>query len=153
MQNYHSFIKTLLVAIIAVFFMLVAVDNVIDYQSNWVFVQHVLSMDTTFKSPTLMWRSITNPTIQTFAYWFIILWEFVVAIFCWLGTFKILKHEKKFAVLGLSMGIFLYLLVFVVIGGEWFASWQSAQFNGQNKAGLFSTLLLLILIYINQKEI
>ena len=41
-------VKAVLVAAVALFFTLVAFGNVTDYGSNWLFVQHVLSMDTTF---------------------------------------------------------------------------------------------------------
>ena len=152
MTNYQTLIKVSLLATVALFFSIVTIDNIIDYQTNWIFVQHVLSMDTTFKSPELMWRSITDPTIQTIFYWFIILWEFVTAVICWIGTYKLFMNEKKHAVLGLCFGILLYLLAFIVIGGEWFAMWQSKDFSGQATAGLFATLFLLILIFINQAE-
>jgi predicted small integral membrane protein len=40
--------KSLLVASIGVLGVVVGYDNLIDYGSNWAFVQHVLSMDTVF---------------------------------------------------------------------------------------------------------
>ena len=40
--------KVVLVSAIARFFTLVAFGNVTNHQSNWQFVQHVLSMDPTF---------------------------------------------------------------------------------------------------------
>ena len=38
---------------LAAFALLVAFTNVTDYGGNWPFVQHVLSMDTTFRSPAV----------------------------------------------------------------------------------------------------
>ena len=38
--------KTILTAVMGVYFLLIAFNNTTDYQSNFVFVQHVLSMDT-----------------------------------------------------------------------------------------------------------
>ena len=46
-------------ASMAAFAGLVAIDNVIDYGTNFSFVEHVLSMDTTFTTNTLRWRAIT----------------------------------------------------------------------------------------------
>ena len=46
---------------------LIALNNLTDPGSNWPFVQHVLAMDTTFRSPRLMWRAITDPTLQGIA--------------------------------------------------------------------------------------
>ena len=43
-----------LVAAVAVFFTLVAIGNVVDYGTNWQFVTHVMSMDTTFRDPELV---------------------------------------------------------------------------------------------------
>ena len=40
--------KVLIAASLALFADLVAIDNVLDYGSNYTFVSHVLSMDTTF---------------------------------------------------------------------------------------------------------
>jgi len=62
-------IKLGMVVSIALFFSIVAADNILDFNSNFLFVQHVLSMDTTFRAPKLMWRSITNPIIHQYAYY------------------------------------------------------------------------------------
>jgi predicted small integral membrane protein len=60
--------KIALVAAVALFFTLVAVGNITDYDSNWQFVQHVLSMDTTFPDSKIHWRAITDPAIQQAGY-------------------------------------------------------------------------------------
>ena len=41
--------KLVMVGLLAVFALLAAADNVIDYDTNFEFVGHVLSMDTTFR--------------------------------------------------------------------------------------------------------
>ena len=43
--------KLVMVGSLAVFALLAAADNVIDYDTNFEFVGHVLSMDTTFRQP------------------------------------------------------------------------------------------------------
>ena len=45
--------KLLMVAALAAFAFLVTYDNIVDYGANYQFVQHVLSMDTTFPDNTL----------------------------------------------------------------------------------------------------
>ena len=65
-----------LVAANALYILLVAVGNITDYGTNFAFVQHVLSMDTTNfgatpgadLDPDVMWRSITDPTVWNIAY-------------------------------------------------------------------------------------
>src|SRR5438067_1515575 len=124
--------KIALTATIALFFTLVAFGNITDYGSNWLFVQHVLSMDTTFPDSTLHWRAVVNPTIQTAAYWIIILWEAVAALLLWAGAIRLLladsgdafARSKGTAVLGLTVGFILYAAGFVDVGGDWFAMWQ-----------------------------
>jgi predicted small integral membrane protein len=41
------------------------------------------------------------------------------------------------AIVGLTMGLFLYAVGFLVVAGEWFAMWQSHTWNGQATAGIF----------------
>ena len=43
--------------IAALYMGLVVFNNVFDFPTNRAFVEHVLAMDTTFKSPDTMWRA------------------------------------------------------------------------------------------------
>ncbi len=152
------FIKLSMVASIALFFTLVALDNIIDFQTNWLFVQHVLTMDTTFRDPVLMGRAITNLTFQRYAYYLIIAWEMITALLCWIGSLilllnikektSIFDESKKIAYLGLFFGFLLYMVGFIVVGGEWFSMWQSTIWNGQMKAGLFINLIMFVMIFL-----
>jgi predicted small integral membrane protein len=72
-----------LVATVALFFTLVAFGNLTDYGSNFEFVRHVLAMDTTFLSPTLMWRAMTSSAVLHAAYVAIIAWQVATAVLCW----------------------------------------------------------------------
>ena len=53
--------KILMCLALALFCLLVAYDNVTDPHSNYTFVQHVMSMDTTFHDNRLMYRAVTSP--------------------------------------------------------------------------------------------
>jgi len=151
-----------MIASIALFFSLVAFDNIIDFQSNWLFVQHVLNMDTTFQEPALMSRAITNPIIQKSTYYFIIGWEIITALLCWLGCVTLLakinedniafNKAKKIAFIGLFFGFLLYMVGFIVIGGEWFSMWQSSKWNGQMKTGLFISLIMFVMIFLKDES-
>src|SRR5215472_16807151 len=57
---------------LALFAGLVTFDNLTDYQTNYAFVRHVLSMDTTPPGSALMYRSISSPTLWQAAYALII---------------------------------------------------------------------------------
>ena len=56
--------KILLLAAIALFFTLVAFNNITDFDTNYQFVRHVLAMDTTFPNNHSMWRAIRSPAIH-----------------------------------------------------------------------------------------
>lgn len=148
--------KTALVATVALFFTLIAFGNVTDYGSNWQFVSHVLSMDTIFPDSSLRWRAITDPTLQTAAYWLIIGWQILTAAVLWIGTLRLWNAARRSdfgpaktpAVVGLSLGFLLYALGFLVVGGEWFAMWQSETWNGQQTAFGFIAMIGAVLIIL-----
>lgn len=155
-------IKICLVATVALLFTIVAFDNVIEHESNLQFIQHLLSMDTTLHQPSLMTRAVTNPQSQRFIYYLLIIWQIMAAIICWFGTFALIAsirdnntlfHESKsLAFLGLFTGVMLYLLGFIVLGGEWFSMWQSPTWNGQHKAGLYISIIMFVMIFLNTRD-
>ncbi|MGQ9365593.1 DUF2165 family protein [Azospirillum sp. ST 5-10] len=147
-----------LLAGVALFFTLVALGNVTDYGSNFAFVQHVLMMDTTFRSPNLMWRAIDAPALHHAAYLLIIAWQILTAVLCWWGVARlwrvrrleasIVEREKRVGIAGLTAGFLLYAVGFVAVGGEWFAMWQSSTWNGQGSAAIFFTLIGIALLHL-----
>lgn len=157
-MNAPRFSRIALTASVALFFTLVAFGNVTDFDSNWQFVRHVVAMDTTFQSPGLMWRAVTSETIQKAAYLGIIGWQIVTAILLWWGLARLVaaRHAdrivfakaKGIAVLGLTAGFMLYAVGFLAIAGEWFSMWQSPQWNGQTKAGIFLTFIGIALLHL-----
>jgi predicted small integral membrane protein len=40
----------------------------------------------------------------------------------------------------------------MVVGGEWFAAWQSTVWNGQASAFRFYITLLAVVIFVNQPD-
>ncbi|MDP3560831.1 MAG: DUF2165 domain-containing protein [Legionellaceae bacterium] len=155
-------VKIALITSLALLFSLFALNNMMDFDSNRLFVQHVLSMDTTFKHQSIMWRAISNPTIQLCSYYVIIGWEIITALVCWCGSFALLSNinassiqfnqAKKIASFGLLLGFLLYMVGFIIIAGEWFCMWQSTLWNGQQTAGLFINFILLTLIVLMIKD-
>ena len=147
--------KTALLATVALFFVLVAFGNITDYGTNWQFVRHVLAMDTVFPASTLTWRAITDQRLVAVAYWLIIAWEAATAIILIIAVVRLaaacrIEHRfaaaKPLAILGLTFGLVLYGFGFLVIGGEWFAMWQSKTWNGLESAGRFILLHGLVLL-------
>lgn len=129
---------TVVTAIVALYIFLVALGNITDFDTNQAFVQGVLSMETTFNDPDIMWRAITNETIQNIAYIGIIVWETAAAVVLLWATYEWLKAAKarsfdrprRLSTIGFTMMLILFGGGFITIGGEWFAMWQSDQWNG-----------------------
>lgn len=155
--------KILLVSVIAINLSLVVLNNLLDYNSNYNFVQHVMKMDTVFPDNQLKWRAIDSPFIWNVFYIIIIIWEILIAYFCWKGVIKLFKNLKSTgeefikaktpAVIGLTLCLLLFGLAFITIGGEWFFMWQSKTWgDGMPSALRIFTMTGLILIYLNMKE-
>lgn len=153
--------KAISVAGIALMSLLIVAGNVTDYYSNYFFVEHVMKMDTTFPGQ-LHYRSIHTPFLFHAGYIFIILLEAIMTFCCIKGSyllFKNLKQEaalfntsKNWAIAGIIIGIIVWFIGFEVIGGEWFAMWQSSLWNGLAAAERILTFLVLVLILLHLKD-
>jgi predicted small integral membrane protein len=150
--------KTTLVAAVALLASLVAFGNLTDYNTNFAFVQHVMSMDTIYSFSTIRYRAISTPALHHAAYAVIIAAEVVTAILCWIGAVRLALHiradavvfnrAKTFAIAGLAVGFLLWQVGFMSIGGEWFGMWQSQQWNGVPSAFRFLVTIIAVLIFV-----
>ncbi|MFI8255304.1 DUF2165 domain-containing protein [Streptomyces filamentosus] len=131
-----------LTATVALYMALVAFGNITDFGTNQQFVRHVLSMDTTFRDPDLMWRAIESPALQNAAYVAVIVWEALAALvllaatLLWIAGLRGAAYHRARAAstVGLVMVLLLFGMGFLAIGGEWFAMWQSSDWNGLDAA-------------------
>jgi predicted small integral membrane protein len=154
--------KVFLVACVALFALLVGVDNIFDYQPNFQAVRHILSMDTVPSDSTLLWRAITSETLHHAAYWLIIAAEIISGLICARGAFDLYRAlpqdgrafdaSKDVATLGLVALFGLYFLGFMIVGGEWFQMWRSAEWNEQEAAFRFIGCIGLILLFVHQPD-
>jgi predicted small integral membrane protein len=144
---------TLLTATVALYMTLVAVGNITDFGTNQQFVRHVLAMDTTFEDDDLMWRAITTTWIQDAAYVAIIVWESVAALVLLAGTWLWLRRDRprarRVTTYGLLMVMLLFGAGFIAIGGEWFAMWQSEDWNGLDAATRVFLLSGVVLVAVH----
>jgi predicted small integral membrane protein len=147
---------------LAAFCLLVAFDNLTDYGTNYLFVQHVMSMDTTFPGNALMYRSIANPVLWQIAYALIIAAEGVTGILFLAGAIRLIQvrtapgavfnEAKSLVVAGATLAFLVWFFGFMVVAGEWFAMWQSQTWNGQEAAFRFIGCIGLVLIFLEQKD-
>ncbi|MBG0854523.1 DUF2165 domain-containing protein [Streptomyces spinoverrucosus] len=142
---------TVLTGTVALYIALVAFGNITDFGTNQDFVRHVLAMDTTFKDDDLMWRAVTDTALQDAAYVAIIVWETVAALVLIAGTWFWARGPyalaRRISTYGLLMVMLLFGAGFIGIGGEWFAMWQSEDWNGLDAATrvfLVSGVVLLV---------
>ena len=154
--------KSLLVSAVALYMGVVAFNNIADYGSNLAFVQHVLSMDTTFPGNRLLGRAITSPLVHHLFYASIILWETLstlslawAALLLWRSRNlapHLARPAKSWAAIALVANLLLWFVAFLTVGGEWFAMWQSQSWNGQSAAFRMFACVGIILLYVRMPE-
>jgi predicted small integral membrane protein len=154
--------KIAMVAAIATFATLVAFGNIADYGTNFVFVQHVLSMDSVFPDSTITYRAITSPALHHAAYAIIIAAEALTGVLCWIGGIVLLRRlradatafnrAKAWSIAGLTLGFLVWQFGFMTVGGEWFGMWQSAKWNGVPSAFRFAMVIIAVLIFVALRD-
>jgi predicted small integral membrane protein len=154
--------KITMLACLSAFAFLVSFDNLADYGTNFEFVRHVLSMDTTFPGNALLYRRVTSPALWNAAYCLIIFGEGLTGLTLASAAIALLRQlrsgadrfdrAKRFVSIGATCGFLVWFLGFMVVGGEWFQMWQSPSWNGQEAAFRFYLTILAVLIFVNQKD-
>ena len=61
-------------------------------------------------------------------------------------------RAKRLVVAGAGLGFLVWFFGFMVVGGEYFAMWQSATWNGQQAAFRFYVTVLAVLIFVVMPE-
>ncbi|GAU69059.1 integral membrane protein MviN [Streptomyces sp. NBRC 110611] len=152
-----SLAATLLTGTVALYIALVAFGNITDFDTNQQFVRHVLAMDTTFQDPDLMWRAITSQPLQDAVYVAIIVWETAAALTLAVATVLWaigprrggLARARLVSTIGLLMILVLFGAGFLAIGGEWFAMWQSKNWNGVEAAARNIMVAGIVLLVVH----
>ncbi len=154
--------KISLLLAVALYYLIVAFNNLTDYNSNYQFVHHVLLMDSTFPGNHGLWRALPQPGLQTLFYWSIIAWESTTCVLCCLGSLSLIRafkasasefqQAKSMGIAALTLGCLLWFVAFLTVGGEWFLMWQSHTWNGQDAAFRMFASFGIILIYVTLPE-
>lgn len=144
MKHPLRLLQAFVVFIAGLFGLFVFAGNLMDYDSNYQFVVHVLSMDTTFEGNALMWRAIDSPVVHTIGYIGIIIAEGVFAgLALYGGILLFLRRNADVAAYdrarawgyaAFALGFAIWFIGFIIIGSEWFAMWQSGSWNGKDTA-------------------
>jgi predicted small integral membrane protein len=148
--------QTALVLTLGVYFMLVVFGNITDYGTNFQFVKHVLSMDSIPSDPHIAWRAIKSEPLYHLTYVILIVWEALAgSLGIWGGMRMAIRlgardfdDAKSHAIAGLWVGMLLWSLAFITIGGEWFMMWESASWSGELAAWRMFTLNSIALLFL-----
>ncbi len=155
--------KILLIFFIALFCLSVGFNNIVDYDVNFQFLSHVVSMDAMkpwFDLSISESRSITNPSVHAFLYTCIITAELsagLLALLACLMMIKNIKDDSKFLrakyiyLSATAIMITVWYFGFNVIGVGWFYMWAS-QYDAQATAYNFVIFLLISLMYVMRRE-
>jgi predicted small integral membrane protein len=154
--------KILLVFAVAIYYAVVVFNNVTDYETNFQFVRHVLMMDSTFPGNHGMWRALNQPAWHKLFYAVIIVWEAVIAVLCAWGAVRLARacrrkadafiRAKNLAIAGLALAQLLWLVAFLIVGGEWFLMWQSQVWNGREPAFHMFIVTGIVLLLVAQPD-
>lgn len=155
----QQLLKAVVAFTVGFFCLIVGYDNIVDFNTNYGFVNSVLSMDTMEPffsgNETITSRAIANPTVHLIGYWIIILGELVTGLVCMFGSLYMFASIKKarfvngqvIYLVGAVLAILIWYFGFAVIGGEYFSMWAN-KMNGQSKAYTFATFILLTAIFV-----
>ncbi len=154
--------KIILLVGIALYYTLVVFNNLFDFGTNYIFVHHVLDMDTTIPGNHGMWRALHPIWIHFAIYVLIILWEAATAALLWMGVVGLYRERfaaaptfntsKRIAILALTLSLTMWLVAFLAVGGEWFLMWQSQTWNGQQEAFRMFVVVALVLLILIQPD-
>jgi predicted small integral membrane protein len=155
--------KVLLLAALALFYSLIVFNNITDYNSNYLFVYHVLEMDTTFPGNQGMWRAVHSTFVYKSFYDSIILWELLTGVLSWVGCVVLARKlrrpatefnlAKRFAIGAMTLSLLMWFVAFLTVGAEWFLMWQSKVWNGQEAAFRMFTVVGIMLLFVARPDV
>ncbi|MBM3561811.1 MAG: DUF2165 domain-containing protein [Alphaproteobacteria bacterium] len=155
------FSKILLTAALGALILLVAINNVTDYDTNYQVVSHVMSMDQVPTGSPLEWRAVTSATLHRMLYAVIIAVEFAAAAVILAGAWRLalarraegtrFNAAKNVAIAGIALAVGLYLFGFMAVGGEWFQMWRVGP-DLQQAAFRFIGCAALVMLFLAQPD-
>jgi len=156
------FCKVTIAGSLALFALLCGIDNIADFDTNYQFVSHVLSMDTTYAGNSLRHRAITEPALWHGAYLLIIAVELLAGACYLAASAQMLRRlraaaanfnaAKRLFYIATALAFLLWFTGFMAVAGEWFQMWQSTQWNGQEPAFRFYITALVAAIFVGMRD-
>lgn len=151
--------KALLSLSVGLLAALVVLNNITDYWTNFHFVAHVMSMDTTLPTSTTRKRAVSSRRWYHGAYLLIIGVESAIAWLCSAGGLTMLRAikadaqtfhaAKRMTIAGLLSGLLLWFTGFQVLASEWFGMWMSEEWNGLPGATRLTQAVSALLVFVS----
>ncbi|MDA3005855.1 MAG: DUF2165 domain-containing protein [Actinomycetota bacterium] len=154
-------VAALVVLMAAAYYLVVAFDNITNPTnptgSNWPFVEGVLSGEGTPPDNGFEWRFIDATWFQVLAYIGIIAGETIAGILLLAGGILGLRRSRtaagwepgqRWTLIGGAVGLMVFFLGFIVVGGNWFVMYENSKWNGLEPAfqNTVTTLLAMLLV-------
>ncbi|WP_082633218.1 DUF2165 family protein [Lacimicrobium alkaliphilum] len=155
--------KTLLVAFASLFCLLYGLQNLMNLDAAFSFVQLTLSMQGHTLYPASIGPAFTSDVIIWLVLGIIILLELLAGFLILRGAYDMFRElkgsserfqqAKHFAALGLSLAVLIWFGLFSAIGGAYFQMWQT-QTGSTALEGAFwySMQLSAVLLILLQKD-
>lgn len=151
-------LQTLFLLYIGLFAASVVLNNVMDYGTNYEFVRNVMGMTTVRPDCRLKWRAVHTAAIHHAVYCVIIAIEALVALLCIWGAAElwaaraappeVFGGAKTVGFYGLGVGFTLWFAIFMIGAGQWWASWQSKDYSGQDPAFRFYMPIAVVFVIL-----
>lgn len=154
-------VTSIFVLMVALYYLVVGFDNITNptnpNASNWPFVQGVLSGEGVPADSGFEWRFIDATWFQALAYIGVMVTETVTGILLLIGGIAGLRgsrtcprwgNAQKWTYAGGILGLAVFFLGFMVIGGNWFIMYLNSKWNGLEPAFQNSTMTVLMLVLV-----
>ena len=155
--------KILLVASVALWALLGAIGNVVDFNGTTHAVGGVTSM-ATFAGGPERWRATANPAVILAGAAFIMAFKLATVVLCSAGAWRMwaqrnsdaqaFRAAKTLALTGCAVAVLGLFLGWIVIGEQWFEYWRSDAMReaAGGSAFRYGGFIALIALMVGAKE-
>jgi predicted small integral membrane protein len=154
-------VTSLCVLMVAAYYLVVGFDNITNPTNpnagNWPFVQGVISGDGVPADSGFEWRFIDATWFQAIAYIGVMTAETITGFLLLIAGIKGLRasptcprwgQAQKWTYAGGILGLAVFFLGFMVIGGNWFIMYLNSKWNGLEPAFQNSAMTALMLVLV-----
>lgn len=156
-------IKIALVLAVALWGVLGALHNILDWQGTLGAVAAATSMST-IEGGTDRWQATAMPVVVWIGALFIMLSKVVTALCCLWGSIQMwqarqrdaiqFNQAKEMALVGCGVALFMLFTGFVVVAESWFELWRSDAMRAPvlDSAFRYAGMIALVALFVHSKE-